>query len=221
MALSFTLAGFGTRGIHIGALIIAGWTGRDKAAVQHHIDELGELGVAPPSKTPLFYRVGADLLTQADRIQVVGEATSGEAEAVLIAGPDGRYVTLGSDHTDREAEAASVALSKQACPKPIASECWSYDEVAPHWDKLVLRSWAWIDGARALYQEGTLAQMLPAADLLADHGALAPGSAMFCGTLPAIGGVRPASRFEMTLEDPVLDRKLSHAYDIDPLPVVS
>ena len=44
---------------------------------------------------------------------------------------------------------------------------------------------------------------------------------MFCGTLPAIGGVRPASRFEMTLEDPVLDRKLSHAYDIDPLPVVS
>ena len=118
MTLSFTLDGSGTLDIHIDALIVAGWTGRDKAAVQHHIDELGELGVAPPSKTPLFYRVGADLLTQADRIQVVGEATSGEAEAVLIAGPDGRYVTLGSDHTDREAEAASVALSKQACPKP-------------------------------------------------------------------------------------------------------
>ena len=221
MTLSFTLDGSGTLDIHIGALIVAGWTGRDKAAVQHHIDELGELGVAPPSQTPLFYRVGAELLTQADRIQVVGEATSGEAEAVLFAGPDGRYVTLGSDHTDREAEAASVALSKQACPKPIASECWSYDEVAPHWDTLVLRSWAWIDGARTLYQEGTLAQMLPAADLLAGYGALTPGSAMFCGTLPAIGGVRPASRFEMTLEDPVLDRELSHAYDIDPLPVVS
>jgi hypothetical protein len=44
---------------------------------------------------------------------------------------------------------------------------------------------------------------------------------MFCGTLGAIGGVRPAGRFEMELEDPVLGRRLQHAYDIEVLPVIS
>ncbi len=44
---------------------------------------------------------------------------------------------------------------------------------------------------------------------------------MFGGTLGAIGGIRPASRFEMELEDPVLGRSLTHAYDIAVLPVVA
>jgi hypothetical protein len=42
---------------------------------------------------------------------------------------------------------------------------------------------------------------------------------MFCGTLAAKGGIRPASRFKMELEDPVLKRKLTHAYAIKVLPV--
>jgi hypothetical protein len=44
---------------------------------------------------------------------------------------------------------------------------------------------------------------------------------MYCGTFGAIGGIRPATRFEMELEDPVLGRTLKHAYDISVLPVVS
>ena len=60
-------------------------------------------------------------------------------------------------------------------------------------------------------------------DLLQRYGAktLARGAAMFCGTVGAIGGIRPASRFEMELEDPVRNRKLRHGYDIVALPVVS
>jgi hypothetical protein len=59
-------------------------------------------------------------------------------------------------------------------------------------------------------------------DLIARHGStLTPGTVMFCGTLGAIGGIRPASRFEMELEDPVLGRTLRHAYAVDVLPVVS
>ena len=42
---------------------------------------------------------------------------------------------------------------------------------------------------------------------------------MFGGTFAAKGGIRPASRFEYELEDPVLKRKLSHAYDVIVLPV--
>jgi hypothetical protein len=48
-----------------------------------------------------------------------------------------------------------------------------------------------------------------------------PNTVMYCGTLAAIGGIRPASRFEMELEDPVLGRALKFAYDIRVLPVVS
>ena len=42
---------------------------------------------------------------------------------------------------------------------------------------------------------------------------------MLCGTLPAIGGIRPAERFEIELEDPVLGRTLRHAYAVAALPV--
>ena len=44
---------------------------------------------------------------------------------------------------------------------------------------------------------------------------------MFCGTLPAIGAIRSSSRFEMEIEDPVLGRKLAHAYEVTALPIVS
>ena len=44
---------------------------------------------------------------------------------------------------------------------------------------------------------------------------------MFCGTFGAIGGIRPATRFEMTLEDPRRGRAITHAYDVEALPVVS
>ena len=43
---------------------------------------------------------------------------------------------------------------------------------------------------------------------------------MYCGTLGAIGGIRLATRFEMELAHPVLNRSLRHAYDIEVLPVV-
>jgi len=209
------------RKIGIDTLIIAGWAGRDGTAVAHHIAELEAIGVAPPSRTPLFYRAGAGLLTTAPRIQVVGAGTSGEAEVVLVATENGLFVGLGSDHTDREAEAMSVALSKQLCPKPVAGELWRYEDVSEGWDALVLRSWAVIGGAREPYQEGPLSGLLPAQDLIDEAGGLAPGTALFCGTLPVQGGIRPADRFEMELEDPVRGRRIRHTYDVESLPAVS
>jgi hypothetical protein len=43
---------------------------------------------------------------------------------------------------------------------------------------------------------------------------------MFMGAIGAIGGIRSAPRFEMTLEDLVLGRTLTHAYDVRTLPIV-
>src|SRR5258708_35481527 len=99
--------------VEIEELVIAGWTGRDVAALNHHIEELKAIGVPPPSSVPLYYRVSADLLTQADKIQVVGSDTSGEVEPVLVGAADRLWVTLGSDHPDRNADSCSVAGAKQ------------------------------------------------------------------------------------------------------------
>lgn len=211
-------------GIEIGSLIIAGWAGRDAAAIEHHIEELAALGVPRPSTTPVYYRVAAQTLTQANRLAVLGPDSSGEVEPVLVATADGLWIGIGSDHTDRKAEAAGIALSKQLCGKPVGSQLWSYADVEGHWDKLVLRSWATIDGQRVLYQESAVSSLRTPRDLVRRHtGAetLPPGTLMFCGTPGAIGGIRPGTRFEMELADPVLKRSLTHAYDVEVLPVVS
>ena len=75
--------------VEIKDLIIAGWTGRDVTALNHHIEELKAIGVQPPSRVPIYYRASAQMLTQADRIQVLGDDSSGEVEPVLI-GADNR-----------------------------------------------------------------------------------------------------------------------------------
>jgi hypothetical protein len=198
----------------VSELVIAGWTGRDEAALKKHIRELEEIGVKPPKTTPIFYRVAASLFTTAGEIEVSGPDTSGEVEFVLIKEDSQLRVTVGSDHTDRKAETIGVSLSKQLCAKPVSAQSWRYDEVKPHWERLVLRSWA--DGA--LYQEGPVTAMRSPEDLMGKYP-LKPGFAMFCGTLAAKGGIRPAAKFVMELEDPVLGRKLRHEYAVKVLPV--
>ena len=213
------------------ALIMAGWTGRDRAAVDHHMAELAALGVPGPSRIPMFYRLDPALLAgPVPEIQVLGEDTSGEVEVVLLSFPDGLWVGLGSDHTDRAMEAHGVALAKQLCRKPMASGLWRLEELILHWDRLVLRAHILEGGDRTLYMEAPLAAVRRPDDLihayaaelgLADQRELPVGTAMFCGAIGAIGGIRPAPRFEMELEDPVLGRTLTHAYDVRVLPIVA
>lgn len=209
-----------TRKVPISKLVVAGWTGRDPEAVEAHVRELEALGVARPRQTPIYYRVANNLLTTSSSIQAVGVTSSGEAEFILIQLDDGIWVGVGSDHTDRELEKSSVTLSKQVCAKPISAQLWRYEDIAEHWDSLRLRSWATIDGTRRIYQDGVVASMLPPANLIGGYAGeeLEPGTAMFCGTLPVQGAIEFASRFEIELEDPVLQRTLAHGYDVVPLP---
>ena len=78
-------------------------------------------------------------------------------------------------------------------------------------------------GKRVLYQEGAVTAMLDPAALIARQtgsGRLADSTLMFCGTLAAQGGVRPTSQFAFELEDPVLGRKITHAYRVRTLPIL-
>ena len=120
----------------IKSLVIAGWTGRNVAALEAHIKELEAIGVKRPKTVPIFYRVACSLLTTAEFIEVMADKSSGEVEFVLFALDDGLWLGVGSDHTDRKAETVGVTLSKQLCAKPVGATLWRYDEVKPHWDKL-------------------------------------------------------------------------------------
>jgi len=215
--LSFQVSGDGANtnvDVQVDTLIIAGWAGRDRDAVEHHIAELAALGVRRPSSTPCFYRLAPALLAQDDAIDVVGQTSSGEAECVLVRHGDDLLVSVGSDHTDREVEAYGVTVSKQVCAKPVARAAWRFADIVAHWDQLTLRSWVTRQGERRLYQEGTVAGLLSPQELMAKLGpdGLPAGAAMFCGTLAAIGGVAGGEEFEIELHDPVLDRTIRHRY---------
>lgn len=225
-SLTFTIHGSGKERretVAIDHAVIAGWTGRDQAALEKHIKELEELGVARPATTPIFYRVAASRFTTATRIEAAGEESSGEVEYALVQHNGTLYVGVGSDHTDRKVEAYNVTVSKQMCEKPMAAALWPFDDVKAHWDKLILRSWACAHGTKVLYQDGPVAAMRPPQDLIERYAAsraLADGTVMFCGTLAAKGGIRPAPRFEFEIEDPVRGLWLRHGYDIVALPVL-
>lgn len=212
------------RSIVLHDLVIASWTGRNREATESRIAELEAMGIPRPPSVPMLYRIAASRASTTELIEVLGERSSGEAEFVLLS-LDGRlWVGVGSDHTDREAEAANAALSKQLCEKPISSDFWALDQIEEHWDSLRLRSYVTsLQGKREAYQEGSVTSMLPPSALAALRDkALSRDSShaslLFCGTLPTIGPIRHAARFEFELEDPVLGRLISHTYDVKVLP---
>lgn len=225
MKLEFDIVGAGPLTVTLTNLVIAGWAGRDMAAIEHHIEELFAIGVPRPSAVPLFYRGADNLMTQADRIQVIGGETSGEVETFVFSAGGDMYVSLASDHTDRKLETQSVALSKQICAKPIARTAWKFSEVEDHWDEMIIRSFIEEGGKSVLYQEGPLAALRPPQELISGFsggtGLIPEGVGMICGTVGAIGGIRPARSFTMELFDPRMGRTLRHSYAVEILPEVA
>lgn len=198
------------------AVIIAGFTGRDRARVLQHVEELASAGVRPPANVPTFYLVSPDTLTQADVITMLHPDTSGEVEIALLVTSGDIYITAASDHTDRRLERQDIALSKQICPKVLAREAWPLTLVAGHWDQLRLRSWVQNGTGRTAYQSGLAGELLDAQALLATAPfRRRPDSFLLLGgTVPALGGIRGSSHFAAELIDPVAGRSISLDYSV-------
>ena len=198
-------------------LVVIGYAGRDRAAVDHHIDELAELGVPRPANIPLFMVFPPGLIAQGPSISVTGVDTSGEAEIVVVVDGDEAFVTVGSDHTDRDLEAVHMIASKAVCPKPVALSGWSAAEVGDRWDDLVLRSR--IDGD-VLYQDGSAATNLHPLELVAaiPWSGPPPGCFVaFTGTVPVIDGIRPSTGFRAELSGPGLP-SIELSYRVETVP---
>ncbi|WP_213878843.1 DUF2848 domain-containing protein [Pseudomonas sp. dw_358] len=204
-------------------LIIAGWTGRDKLLLQHHIDEMRVMGVQAPATTPLYFRVTAPRLTHQQAIESPGTQSSGEVEFVLVKHAGEIFVGVGSDHTDNLFESSGSTIAKQMCEKPMARQLWALSDVEAHWDEIELRAWIEEAGVRTLYQEGKVVEMLHPRDLIDGlfdvDETFEDGTALYGGTFSAIGGIRFATAFEFEINDPVLNRRIGHRYTIDPLPI--
>ena len=195
--------------------IVAGYTGRDEAKVQHHIDELAAIGVAPPPQVPMLYRMPDGAATTAERVSVPGDNSSGEVEPVLIRHHGRSYLGIGSDHTDRTIETVDIGESKWVCPKPIGTQVVAVDDwSAFDWDACRARSW--VDGT--LYQDGPLAGLRRPDNLLAIVADRLTDLAddedfvCFAGTLPLLDGTfvpGAAWVLELTLPD---GRTLRHTY---------
>lgn len=198
--------------VELRSVIVAGFTGRDRAKVGAHLEELGRLGVPVPETIPSFYEVPPMLVVQESLITVTHGDTSGEAEIAVVDTGTERLVTVASDHTDRVVEARDIHASKLACPKVIADEAWRFDDVEDHWDGLELRSW--ID-ADELYQEGAAADLMHPDEVTA----LAPSAPrpmlLLTGTLPVLGEIRSSILFRAELHDPRLGRRIETAYRVE------
>ncbi|MEM3372444.1 MAG: DUF2848 family protein [Candidatus Korarchaeum sp.] len=193
-------------------LLLGGWTGRKREDVLAHIEELKKLGVAEPERVPSFFPVSCNLLDSSVRVQVIGDGTSGEVEYVLLVERgEPKYVTVGSDHTDREVERLSVHLSKQLYPKVIPPLVWRYEEVRDHWDDLILRMS--VDGVPS--QEAKLSSLLPPEELLHLSGIADVNAIIFSGSVSWIDGtLRFGRRYSFSLTDPVLGRTMGYSYEV-------
>lgn len=195
----------------------AGWVGRDKAALQHHIDELAALGVPPPKFVPTLFALGNHLLTTASAAQVHGEETSGEVEYVLLWHGGEILVGVGSDHTDRKLEAHSIPKAKNMCVNVLAPVVWPYEEVRDHFEKLVLACHVVRGGERSLYQEDACGAILGPEywfDFLPKQiGGLEDGLVLFSGTIGTKSGLVAGEAYELAITDPVMNRRIEHRYE--------
>lgn len=193
--------------------VIAGYTGRDRALVQRHIDELAHEGIAPPPEVPMWYEMPPGLLTTEARIAVPSAQSSGEVEPVLVGVDDALYLGIGSDHTARDVEREDIATSKRICPKPIGRTLFRLHSLDAALDALRLESA--VNGEP--YQSGTLAQILPLAELLQAFRART-GAARFvlsCGTVPLLAGFRFGAEFAASISGAPLPQPLALAYHAD------
>ena len=199
-------------------LLAIGYAGRNIAKTMEHIKELEEqLGVPAPKTIPTIFQMSNMLLTQDPDIDFVGNNTCGEVEYIIITQGDEIYIGLGSDHTDRKLESASVPKAKQVCPKPIGHDIWKYSDLKDHWDSIKLNSYQTVDGKEIPYQQGTLADILPVEHLLKELRERI-GDVSHCviysGTVPVLNGFQYGENFRCEMIDETLNRSLSMNYNI-------
>jgi hypothetical protein len=231
--VSITLQGLTkteTRRIAVSSVAGARYSLRDTKGMRKHLDDLLAQGNPVPMTNPSIYRIGRYLLTQSAEFEVQGPLTGGECEVVAIRDLDERvFITVGSDHCDRELEPLFGDKTKQMCPHPLASTAWYYDEVRDHWDSLQLSSRVTVGKVTIKLQDNYLSTLVDLEYLLQMEkvNSLPRPMALFCGAVALCDSVSTeideyklppetaegvGDSFTVRLHDPVLQRSIEHSY---------
>lgn len=199
-----------------------GFTVKDPAVMKKHMEEIRKEGIPfedPPEK-PAIFQMSHWTATTATEITVQGPKTSGEVEFVILVKGQQVFVTVGSDQTDRDLERISVPWSKQVCQDVICPTVWPLDDLADHWDQLVLESEVKVGRKAIPYQRDIVGVFMHPRDMVEFVLRKVPsarqrGIALYSGTLPTVQGqVEYGDSWTIRLIDPVLNRKLEHVYEV-------
>lgn len=199
-------------------LVIAGFTGRNQKETRAHIEELVAQGIPAPERTPSFYSVPIDRLTTEETLSTTSEQSSGEVEPVLLFVDGDVWLTVGSDHTERDVEREGIEASKRACAKMLGRTAVRCTIDTFDFDALRLDSWAWHEDAWLPYQSGNAGQILPPERLLNDPGSggARDGLALYLGTIALqTEQFVFADAFSARLEHPSWSRPLTLDYKVD------
>ncbi len=206
--------------IAVSELVLLAWSGRSLDVVKRHQEEVARIGIPQPKNIPEVYILQPYLITTSNYIRKISEFHTGEVEYVLlIKNEDEIYVTVGSNHTDREVERCSVLAGKHMYPKVVARRAWPLREVLGHWDELILRSWVLENEKKTLYQEGPTRLLIhptKVLDVIREVVSDLRNVVVFSGTIPTLKGqLRVSPYFEFELYDPVLNRSIRHYYWVE------
>ena len=207
--------------------VLTGRTSRDVEDVLKHLEELRKQGAnLPGNEAPVYHKKITERITTGTEIELLSpEAkTSGEVEPAFLIDHDEKiYVTVSSDHTDREVQTYNSNIAKQLYDTVLSPIVWRYDDVIGHWDELIMEAYVMEDGKEVLYQRGKLEEMLrPEVFLEASKHKMADkdlrGSVILGGTFPTVTGqLNYGHHFRMLLIDPVKGRQIEHTYKCVPI----
>ena len=210
---------------------------RDVAATKQYISDIKKSGYKMHGPAGIAFK-SRYLVTNEPLIEVQGPQTSGEAEFVIFTYNDSLYVSVGSDHNDRSlgvmwtemlGKIDDTAKSKQMVPSVIAGKAWLYDEVKDHWDKIIVSSKVSFSNKLVLYQQYELSQLLDVEHYIHNENwVLQEGSVLLGGSGPLVNripdniykgqkdleGVEFPKDFHVEICDPILNRSISHSYDV-------
>ncbi|KAA0256989.1 DUF2848 domain-containing protein [Deferribacter autotrophicus] len=206
--------------------VALGYTGRDQESVNRHIEELKKLNVPIPQSIPAVYWFDPERISTTDTLYVIGDKTSGEIEFfAAFNASDELFITVASDHTDRELESISVSKSKQICTKIISNIFWRYDDIKNHFDEIILQCFVKFEDSEEyiLYQEGKLNNILQINELIkyikSDYFYNNEKFCFFSGTIPILSSETLfAKKYKLLMIDPVLKREITHTYKVIALP---
>lgn len=189
----------------------------DASSAVAHQEEVADVGVriAFDIPAPRIYPMAVSSITTDATIGVHSAATSGEAELVLVVHDGELYLGVGSDHTDRELERASIIWSKQYSPSVLGRRVWRWADIESRWSTLVLEST--VDGE--LYQSSLASVFLAPPkilEILAERVTSLPANYLvYCGTYTSIDKkIRFGTTWTATLRDADSDDRLDVSYDV-------